>query len=464
MKPRQIMARLKAPLAKVSAAGRDATSRDEAEAREEAEAPHPRPRSPGRARRASIAAQPVFVPLVSGWGAALLGLAVLVLPPAATARAALLTGLDALGAMAHFVFAAVAAMGGGALAFGIARALSRKAKGRSGGLAIIRGARLKGSRGTAAQDTDPINPREELGSESLDAPIVTMPLGIEPEHWLEKAGPVADPADAREARPEPAPEDTPERQPGSAAAPQDESAINATESVAAAVRRRLARVSGAGRTPEPAGEGSVEARQPEPESGPTESAPTDSAPTESAPPESARAQGAAPGAGDPETGPSVPRSPPAAPPALDLAQFGALPGRNAVWVEGPLPEEFPRPEGGQAVTPRDPSPESPVESATGSAKASAALARLRSTPAEDLSLVEMVERLAAALHERQAADATRPRAAGARADGRRDAALAEALKALGDLTGDRARTPAGSGEADDLAAALARLHDMRGAA
>ncbi|QIQ87328.1 hypothetical protein [Erythrobacter sp.] len=390
MKPGHIMARLKTPLM----AGRDATGRHEAEASP------PRRRSERRARRASLAAHPAFVPLVALWGAALFGLAVLVLPPAATARAALLTGLDALGAMAHFLFAALAAMAGGALAFGIARALSHKAKARSGGPAIVLSARRKMSPDTATQATDPINPREELGSESLDAPLEDMPLGMEAGDWLDEA----DTLDTAENRAEEA---------GQAG-------------------------------PQPAAE---------PDSAPNEA--PDSAGTDAgAAAETARRESASAATGELQT----------TPPSLDLAGFAALPGRNAVWVEGPLPDGLAGPEAAQAATPRAPSPETPTRCAAPSAHGSAALARLRSTPAEDLSLVEMVERLAAALHERQAADATRPRAAGTGSHAGRDAALAEALKALGELAGDRAQTPAGAGEAGELAAALARLHDMRGAA
>ncbi|MEE4206860.1 MAG: hypothetical protein V2I39_11245, partial [Erythrobacter sp.] len=81
--------------------------------------------------------------------------------------------------------------------------------------------------------------------------------------------------------------------------------------------------------------------------------------------------------------------------------------------------------------------------------------------------------LAAALHERQAEDHSDPRRGANEAGsstGDRDAALAEALKALGMLAGDTdgnephdSRGLSETGGTGELRAALAKLHDMRGA-
>jgi hypothetical protein len=95
---------------------------------------------------------------------------------------------------------------------------------------------------------------------------------------------------------------------------------------------------------------------------------------------------------------------------LDLAEFAILPGRNAVWVEDPAPNSAADPAG--AVP--------------------AALAKLRAVPPADLSLCQMVERLAAALQEYQAGQHG-PTAA-SQAAAQREAVLQEALAALSSIT------------------------------
>ena len=137
---------------------------------------------------------------------------------------------------------------------------------------------------------------------------------------------------------------------------------------------------------------------------------------------------------------------------LDLEEFGALPGRNGVWVEdrgfiaeAPEPEPAPEPEL-HALAPA-PRPVSP-----------SAIEHLRAMPTSELSLVQMVERFAAALHEHQSAP---PSTSTLRADqAGRDAALAEALKALAAFSPDESTTARG----EPLRAALARLQELRGAA
>jgi hypothetical protein len=85
----------------------------------------------------------------------------------------------------------------------------------------------------------------------------------------------------------------------------------------------------------------------------------------------------------------------------------------------------------------------------------AALARLRAVPTSELSMAEMVERFAGALHEHRASPPTRALSAADLAA--REAALAEALKALAALSGgdasDKSREP--------LRAALAQLQAPR---
>ncbi len=167
----------------------------------------------------------------------------------------------------------------------------------------------------------------------------------------------------------------------------------------------------------------------------------------------------------------------AAPPPLelDLEEFGALPGRNAVWVEadsilGVSPEPdapafapaltLPVDEAELPETPAEAAPE-PVLQAVAPAPrplSPSAIERLRAVPTSELSLVQMVERFAAALHEHQSAA---PGQGPQRADqAGREAALAEALKALAAFSPDES-SPA---QGEPLRAALTRLQELRGAA
>lgn len=161
-----------------------------------------------------------------------------------------------------------------------------------------------------------------------------------------------------------------------------------------------------------------------------------------------------------------------APVELDLAAFAELPGRNAVWVEEPATAPVaakPQPEPESEPEPQ-PEPVAPPAPALAAAEAppapasrpahpsAAALARLRAAPPQSLSLAEMVERFAGALHEH------REGASGQAHSGQdlsaREAALAEALKALAALSGQS--TPARRDE--PLRDALSQLQGLRGAA
>lgn len=126
---------------------------------------------------------------------------------------------------------------------------------------------------------------------------------------------------------------------------------------------------------------------------------------------------------------------PAPPPReLDLSAFADMPGRNAVWVE-------------EAVSATaEPSPPAPKPAPT-------ALARLRAVPPTQLSLCEMVERLAAALQEYQAAHGD-DAASVDDSPQDREALLDEALGALGRVTsrGRAEQEPANAGPAFRAAA------------
>lgn len=162
-----------------------------------------------------------------------------------------------------------------------------------------------------------------------------------------------------------------------------------------------------------------------------------------------------------------------APVALDLSEFAELPGRNAVWVEEVPPAAAP-PTAPQQEAPADDraAPSDPVAdirarrlravTALPPVPGAAALNRLRAMPTEALSLAEMVERFAGALHEHRE---TQPvRALGAADLAAREAALAEALKALAALSGGTTAPTVQPSRDEPLHDALAQLQPRRGAA
>lgn len=140
---------------------------------------------------------------------------------------------------------------------------------------------------------------------------------------------------------------------------------------------------------------------------------------------------------------------------LDLVEFATLPESASEWSVAPCEaaadaaDTAPGQTGASLVAETAPLAEAPV--------AASAIERLRAVPPSELSLIQMVERFAAALHEHQAAAARD----GQRADlAGRDAALAEALKTLAALSKDGAA----STQSAPLREALTRLHELRGAA
>ncbi|MBA4043172.1 MAG: hypothetical protein C0471_01940 [Erythrobacter sp.] len=324
----------------------------------EQDRPLKRPRrKPRKPKATPLAAHPVFAPLLGAWGAALVGLSIMVLPAPLMVRASKGTGLVLLGDGAQAVLAGFAALVVGGTMFLFASQLTRKARRRADAPSIV---------SIANRRVRTIDPARELGSLRLDDPVETEPFaGITP-------------------------------------------------------------------APEPVAQPEVNA-----------------AAEDLVPP----------------------------PRALELAEFAQLPGRNAVWVEetplvaeqapiapihaapAPQPVAAPEPVISQPIpiTPvveprRQPAPrlvEHPSD---------AALARLRETAPEQLSLAEMVERFAGALHEHRETAPNRPMTPQDIAA--REAALAEALRALAALSGDARPAPA----SEPLADALTRLHSVRGAA
>ncbi len=122
-----------------------------------------KPAKKQRAKKTSIAAHKAFIPLLAGWGAALAGLMVAVLPASSITGIMQTAQLTVLGGAGRIVLALLAALFGGLIAFAIARVWSNSASSNRFDSA-------------AALDSDydrvrPIDPSAELGSESLDAPI-----------------------------------------------------------------------------------------------------------------------------------------------------------------------------------------------------------------------------------------------------------------------------------------------------
>ena len=163
-------------------------------------------------------------------------------------------------------------------------------------------------------------------------------------------------------------------------------------------------------------------------------------------------------AGKPANAPSAAQmvEPAAAPIELDLSEFAELPGRNAVWVE-----EAPEPVVASPVAPAS-APPPALHAVPPPEPGTAALGRLRAIALNELSMAEMVERFAAALHEHRAAPPVRGPATSEFAA--REAALADALKALSGLSGGALVRGAAENREDPLHTALSQLQAQRGAA
>lgn len=295
-----------------------------------------RKRAPGL-----LVAHRVFAPMMGLWGAVLAGASVMVVPGPVFAGAIAGTMLADLGALAQPAIAGLAAVLLGTGLFVIAAAASRKASRRGETLSVAEFAVRR-----------VIDPARDLGGQSLDDPLDTMPFA------------------------KPASQDV-------------------TETAA------------------------------EPEF-------------------------TAPPALEDESGP--------APLSMDLAAFAELPGRNAVWVEENVAEA--ESEADADVSEPLPEIDQPVASVTVAnlplpEPGTAALARLRAVPTSELSLAEMVERFAGALHEHRTSPPARSLSAADLAA--REAALAEALKALAALSGE----DASSSVREPLRAAIAQLQTPR---
>ncbi|MGB3471764.1 MAG: hypothetical protein WBA51_13160 [Erythrobacter sp.] len=371
----------------------------------------------------------VFVPAMAVWGVALGFACVMMLANWTITRLTMFAGLEVLGSFAQVAYALVAAVIGGAAAF-VAAWMLRKL--------FIANARSKPIATVASRKMRPIDPSADLGSDSFDAPIEEMPFASAsngPDDVLSSFEGVGDPFIESET-----------------ALDDDPLELDASCEVSPEL----------GDDPEP------DTSAPETAEQAAATGPFDLTPSERE-----RLADQQPDDDTPE---------PAPPRALDLGEFARLPGRNAVWIEEvpvakhaeTAPVELhkaapaapvPAPE----LVPESPESMSPIESRT-------AIEKLRQVPPQELSLVQMVERFAAALHENQAAThAMATTGRGPAPNPPRDAALAEALKALSLFTergfdvaapDDVTEQPINmvSETERELRKALEKLQNLRGAA
>lgn len=417
---------------------------------------------PPRKRRARTKVQPlqivrhrVFVPALAGWGAALGGLSVAILPGALIASIAGAAGLAMSGELARPVLALLAALLVGGASFLAARALrtSLSARDDNGLVAEFASRRLR-----------PIDPASELGSESLDAPLE--------ESEQAQAWEVAEQADGEAhgeahgavdgARDEPI-DEARELEPFELD-PASEVPFDNEDNQPAELED----------TPQPFIDEDFE-----PDGDKLDEAAFASQPGEEPQANSASEREIAAWSGQSFE-------------AQAATGTDAAPApRDEVWVIGSEAEVDANPAraGGPCATETNISgPTMPQgtgeEAATGEeadtgavaeaeAERASAIARLRQTPPEELSLVQLVERFAAALHDHQArarenADMPAP----ASSSPARDAALAEALNTLSRLTKGEHHAQQHGGQPIEtvgdtervLRDALTRLQDMRGAA
>ncbi len=367
----------------------------------------------------SIISHASFVPMLTIWGAALFGLAVMVLSPAAITRISTLSGLGALGGFAQMIFAAVAAAVGGLSAYAISAALRNRMLRSDEGSSIVSA--------MASRRNRPINPSVELGSESLDAPIEELPFGVEEGNSGDQsAGLITDESEAEDVS--------------------DQPPLLATK------KPTLGELSMRGYEEEKPVEPEAKDEAPDFTRRHFKDALIETC-------EAASVEQEAEVEGDIEADAEADR-----PQALDLGEFAEMPGRDAVWVQ-----EATKPE--SEAEPAEPEPvANPAPIFATSVPPEGALEKLRQKLPEELSLVEMVERFAGALHEHQQTERTRL----PQNPPMRDAALAEALKALTLFT-ERGFDTAGPDTVDaqtselgqterELRDALVKLQSLRGAA
>jgi len=368
--------------------------------------------------RQPIAVHPLFVPALAIWAALLAGLIVMVLPANTINQLTTATALGVLENFARYFFAALAALIGAACGYFIATKW--------------RDLRYGGTDATmdhTAEHLRPIDPVAELGSESLDTPLEYDRDQDEPaeEEPLE-LDTLAEHPDASE--------------PVEEQAVEEDGMLELGADLEADIEPELESI------PEPESEPVTESMSADPLEG-MHCEPADDAqePANRLPTRRRRMRGK-PVELVQALGDHRARQAALHKDLLDLGEFSQLAEhKRSTVAPKPTPKANPAP---------------------------TAIDKLRAVPPQDLSLVQMVERLAVALHERQDAARAKPQPEQA---SERDAALAEALKALSLFT-ERGVAPqsqsaendqasvggANDGTEAELRDALSKLQTMRGAA
>lgn len=407
----------------------------------------------------AITSHPIFKPALMGWAGALVALIILVLPVSLIERLTVLAGLEFVGDFARYIFAIIGGVVGAGIGLVLALALKGELPRRRSEWSDDDGEGEYDAGGEAHYeiepdgDIHPIDPTTELGSESLDAPIETAefeeivePADAAPLAQAEDNEVSAEPHASETGDPEISETDAPQgRRRGLAQLVRDEEAISdpddafpnygQDEMAVPEDNTELTDCSQADDDEGPLGtceasdtfEKADDSGQDDPEE-------------EVALPDAESAQTALDALdaliqSSAQDESSVLDSVPA---AMGLEEFAALPGRDAVWVEDTGLSADSKP------AQNDPS-------------ISPALGKLRATPLEELSLVQMIERFAAALEDRKAARADAP-------PDRRDQQLAETLKSVTAPTEPDSPDTQLDEEDAKLRDALDKLADLRGAA
>ncbi|KWV91544.1 hypothetical protein [Erythrobacter sp. YT30] len=407
--------------------------------------------------RFAIASHPIFKPALIAWAALIVALAILILPANLIERLSLLTSLSILGENARVILAVIGAVAGGTIGFGVAAMLKRK---------------LAGDHGDFEEEEEtvlPIDPAEELGSDSLDAPIETAEF-----EEIEQEAPAA-PEEVEavdEVSEEPAP--TQGRRRSLAQLARGDADKNADDpdlifpNFGSEEEPEL-EVEQPEIEAETADEGTLVVEEPQADKRSVDL--PDIASAQSAL-DALISSGAAPfePAAEVEIGEASEDVELAQPPrSMGLEEFGAMPGRNAVWVEeiAEEAEEFVSiPESESEAEP------APVMTEALSPEIPAALAKLRATPIEELSMMQMMERFAAALEDRKRAEKAQT---GRLSDPAEKQAFAHGLRELNTAAGETRNDIAqfedsNASEIDvetesaKLRDALDKLADLRGAA
>ncbi|MEL7198022.1 MAG: hypothetical protein AAGL10_06880 [Pseudomonadota bacterium] len=383
----------------------------------------------------AIASHPIFKPALMGWAALVIAVAIFVLPSDLIAQFAAMTGLSVLGDAARYVLALIGAVIGGGIGFGLAALIK---SGQSAATTCVETEHETAPSDAFAQTeidqeaVRPIDPASELGSESLDAPIENAQF--EEIDDQEVADVEADPVGEQELTDEPEPPQGRRRNLAQLARDEAEASGLADENVAS-------RVDDAAMVTEPGEEalGSFETGDESNVSAPKVELP-DPAEAQSAL-DALISSSATPlkdGIEDTVIETGEESELPDAPVSLDLDEFAALPGRNAVWVEEIAENSGKDQEAAPSLEPiEETRAEDAIEAPLALPKREipSALAQLRATPIEELNMVQMIERLAAALEDRKEALASNPSRL---SDPSGRQALADGLKALGAMA-DKAR-------------------------